>query len=244
MITPVGILLSPIGTMGFNYYGYISQEFFHWTTGIHLTELVLSCLMRIEKQPLHFRIMRDAETDTSPDIDKRDKPECRRAQFEEQARLQGLFLEFLQLRGTISLDEPAGNSPQPTASIPNFSPRWGPCAIATHQDRVVGYLLTDRRDPPILEAIAFYVAPDFRHQGIGAELLQLVETDAREEGFITVMATMRETWVQGGTRPEKFFERCGYASLQLDEDEHHPLMFVKKDLRVDVPSEAERIVLR
>lgn len=160
-----------------------------------------------------------------------EKPEIRLAQLQDAHRLHSLFVGWLELRASMSSDGKPVEFPTITPTTRDLMPRWGTCALATIRERTVGYIITDQRDPLALEIVAFYVDPEYRGQGLGTQMLTLVEKESHAQGMATLIALTREAWQPDGRRSESFFEQRGYVPMLIDDaSDPEPLVLLTKSL--------------
>jgi GNAT superfamily N-acetyltransferase len=184
--------------------------------------------------------MHSGNLDGTTDSTQAGAPDIRMARLQDAHRLQSLFVQFVELRASMSTDGKPVEFPNVTPTTGDLMPRWGTCALATIRERTVGYLLTDQRDPLAMEIVAFYVEPEFRNRGLGTAMLRLVEDELRRQGMVTMLALSREVWKPSGRRSETFFESHGYTPMWVDDPatEKEPLVLLKKTL-TESESESE-----
>jgi ribosomal protein S18 acetylase RimI-like enzyme len=120
--------------------------------------------------------------------------------------------------------------------------RWGPCAVTLVDDQVVGFLLSDSRDPHVLELVNLFVDKQFRNRGYARRMLELVELRAIEDGFRTVITTVSRDWNTDQAPIDEFYEHHGYEAVELNNKSS--LFLMKKDLTLAArASQRVRIVL-
>lgn len=88
-----------------------------------------------------------------------------------------------------------------------------PAAVAEHNDTLVGFVFCGRFAPDILEVRNLLVATQHRSTGLGARLLQHIETRA-STGWNAVILSNSDAYQTPGKRPATaFYLRNGYTNV-------------------------------
>lgn len=119
-----------------------------------------------------------------------------KALIEHEDALQGFFLSHEGRK--ISLLEECLN---------NY-----PCYMVCDEEKMIGYVLTYRFAPDILELRSIYIHPDYRGKNIGSQLLQKLENDVvqrKYKAIILVNSLLYPT--KKNPLAQSFYEKNGYS---------------------------------
>jgi ribosomal protein S18 acetylase RimI-like enzyme len=141
-----------------------------------------------------------------------------------------LFSQSLEADNSVSAlpQDMLMRRPTSPAAMWELLMRWGPCAVALVDDHVVGFLLSDSRDPHVLELVNLFVDPSFRGRGYARQMLDLVEERSVEDGFRTVITTVSRNWDPDKLAIDEFYIHHGYEGILLNAE--LSLYLMRKDL--------------
>lgn len=94
-------------------------------------------------------------------------------------------------------------------------PPWG-CFVAEDESGLVGFLLSERQTtayglPPGARIVAMAVEPSKRRLGIGRQLVEALEVQARTEGIEQIYSVL----LAEDERDSKFLESSGFNASEL-----------------------------
>ena len=156
------------------------------------------------------------------------------------------FALFIRIMDKVnSTYPPDATVQQPTsaAAMWELFMRWGPCCITIVDGEVVGLLLSNARDPHVLEIVNLFVEEAHRGQGYARRMLQLFERRAAEDEYHIAMTSVNLHWNPSDPSFDKFFLHHGYEAIKLNSE--NTLFLLKNDLQKDEqrPARQVRIVL-
>ncbi len=94
-------------------------------------------------------------------------------------------------------------------------PPWG-CFVAEDESGLVGFLLSERQTtayglPPGVRIVAMAVEPSKRRRGIGSQLIEALEVQARKEGIEQIYSVL----LAEDERDSRFLETTGFNASDL-----------------------------
>ena len=94
-------------------------------------------------------------------------------------------------------------------------PPWG-CFVAEDESGLVGFLLSERQTtayglPPGARIVAMAVEPSKRRLGIGRQLVDALEAQARSEGIVQIYSVL----LAEDERDSSFVEKWGFSASEL-----------------------------
>jgi GNAT superfamily N-acetyltransferase len=156
------------------------------------------------------------------------------------------FRLFTQVLDKVNESYPNDESVrQPTSSAAMWElfMRWGPCCITIVDDKVVGLLLSNARDPHVLEIVNLFVEEEYRGRGYARQMLELFERRAAEDEYHTAMTSVNLNWNPQDPSFDQFFIHHGYDAITLNSE--NTLFLLKNNLQHEerAPTRQVRIVL-